>query len=59
VPSVRYGVEALKPATKLRPFWESLDPGDLDDEHYFAETEQIYDPYQSLSSESRPVSAYW
>ena len=40
----RYGVEALRPATKHRPFWETMDPGDLDDEKYFDEKEYIYTP---------------
>ena len=40
----RYGVEALRPAAKHRPFWETMDPGDLDDEKYFDEKEYIYTP---------------
>eukprot|EP00210_Caulerpa_lentillifera_P005431 g5193.t1 len=40
----RYGVEALNPIGKLRPLWETHDPGDLDDEKYFSEQEYIYEP---------------
>lgn len=40
----RYGVEALNPIGKLRPLWETHDPGDLDDEKYFSEKEYIYEP---------------